>query len=91
LLRAVAAVCSVSGTLGGAAANCCTKSRHGTPGLGAGSAVAVGLSTRTGHISPAVATAVNARRFVVRGILLSSSSDGAVTERSSSVSQKLLK
>jgi hypothetical protein len=48
LFRADAAVSSDSGMVGGAVANCCTMSRHGTPDLGAGSAVAVALSARIG-------------------------------------------
>jgi hypothetical protein len=46
------AVSSDSGTLGGAAANCWTMSRHGTPGLSAGPAAAVALSTKTGPNQP---------------------------------------
>jgi hypothetical protein len=86
---AEAAVSSVSGTLCGAAAKCWNMSRHGTPGLG--SAAALALSTRTGQISPAVAMAVMARRFVVRDMVFSGLSDGKATDRSSSVLLKLLK
>jgi hypothetical protein len=79
-LNADAAVFSVSGMLGGAAANCCTMSRHGTPGLTAGSATAVQLSATTGHSSPAVATAVTARRVVLRDMVFPVLSDGAATQ-----------
>jgi hypothetical protein len=79
-LSAEAAVLSVSGMLGGAAANCCTMSRHGTPGLGVVSAAAVKFSTRTGHINPAVAKEVTARRFVVRDMLFQDLSDSAATK-----------
>jgi len=51
-LSAEAAVCSDSGMAEGAAAKFWTMSRQGTPGLAAGSAVAVALSTRTGTTAP---------------------------------------
>jgi hypothetical protein len=75
----------------GAAAKFCTMSRQGTPGLAAGSAVAVALSTRTGHNSPTVATAVKARRFVVRDLVFLDFADGTATDRSFTVWLKLLK
>jgi hypothetical protein len=80
-----------SGIAAGAAAKFCTMSRQGTPGLAAGSAVAVAPSTRTGHIRPTVATAVKARRFVVRDMVFRDFVDGTATDRSFTVLLKLLK
>ena len=89
---AEAAVCSDSGKAEGAATKFCTMSTHGTPGLtGAGSAAAVALSTRTGHIRPTVATTVNASRFVVRDLVFPNFVDGTATDRSFTVLLKLLK
>jgi hypothetical protein len=75
----------------GAAAKSCTMSRQGTPGLAAGSAVALALSTRTGHSTPAVAAAAKARRFVERDMVFPDFVDGAATDRSFMVWLKLLK
>ena len=80
--KADAAVCSDSGMAEGAAAKFCTMSRHGTPGLAAGSAVAVGLSTRTAQTTPTVAKAVRARRFVKRDMVFPDFVDGTATDRS---------
>jgi len=67
-------------------------SRQGTPGLAAGSAVAVALSTRTGHNSPTVAEAVKATRFVLRDMaVFPDFVDGTATGRSFPVLLKLLK
>jgi hypothetical protein len=67
-------------------------SRQGTPGLAAGSAVAVALSTRKGQHSPTVAKAVKATRFVVRDMgVLPDFVDGTATDRSFPVLLKLLK
>jgi hypothetical protein len=58
-------------------------SRQGTPGLAAGSAVAVALTTRTGHNSPTVANAVKASRFVLRDMgVFPEFVDGTATDRS---------
>jgi hypothetical protein len=66
-------------------------SRQGTPGLAAGSAVAMALSTRTGHNSPTVAAA-KARRFVVRDMgVFPDFVDGRATDGSFLVLLKLLK
>jgi hypothetical protein len=75
----------------GAAAKFCTMSRQGTPGLAAGSAVAVALSTRTGHSNPAVAKAAKTRRFVERDMVFSDFVDGTATDRSFTVCLELLK
>ena len=90
---AEAAVCRASGTADGVAAKFCTMSRQGTPGLTAGSAVAVAvaLSTRTGHIRPTVAMAARVRRFVVRDMVFPEFVDGTATDRSFTVLLKLLK
>jgi hypothetical protein len=65
-------------------------SRHGTPGRAEGSAVAVALSTRTGHIRPTVATAAKAKRFVVRDVVFPDFVDGTATDRSFTVLLELL-
>jgi hypothetical protein len=75
----------------GAAAKFCTMLRQGTPGPTAGSAVAVALSTRTGHIRPTVATAAKARRFAVLDMVIPDFVDGTAADRSFTVLRKLLK
>jgi hypothetical protein len=88
---AEAADCNASGTADGAAAKFCTMLRHGTPGLTAGSAVAVALSTNTGHATIIVATANKGRRIVVRDMVFPEFVDGAATGRSFTLLMKLLK
>jgi hypothetical protein len=71
-VKAETASGSDSGMLGGETASCCRMFRQGAPGLVgiAGAAAAVELSTRTPQKNPAVATAVTARLFVVRDMVL---------------------
>jgi len=63
LFNALAAVSRDSGTLGGSAANCCTMSKHGTPGLGW--AEACPHHNSSGQTTLAVTTVVTPMRFMV--------------------------
>jgi hypothetical protein len=86
-----AADCKASGTVEGAAAKLSIMLRQGTPGLTAGSAVAVALSTTTEHVTLIVATANKVRRFVVRDMVFPDLVDGTATGRSFTLLTKLLK
>ena len=89
---AEAADCNASGTAECAAAKFWTMSRQGTPGLAAGSALAVALTTRTGHNSPMVAKAVKTSPFVLRDTGgFPDFVDGTATDRSFPVLLNLLK
>jgi hypothetical protein len=88
---AEAADCNASGTAEGVAAKFSTMPRQGTPGLAAGSAVAVAHNTRTGHIRPTVATAAKAGRFVGLDMVFPDFVDGTATDRSFTALMKLLK
>jgi hypothetical protein len=86
-----AADCKASGTVEGSAAKLCIMLRQGTPGLAAGSAVAVALSTTPGHVTLIVATANKVSRFVVRDMVFADLVDGTATGRSFTLLTKLLK
>jgi hypothetical protein len=86
-----AADCRASGTVEGAAAKLCIMLRQGTPGLTAGSAMAVALSTTTGDVTQIVATANKDRRIVVRDMVFPDVVDGTATGRSFTLLKKLLK